>query len=68
MDGRSKGIGGNENPSGDIMKKAILYIHGKGGSHLEAEQYRKNCFGFDIFGVDYKDYFEEEPEEGRFVI
>ncbi|MBU9728923.1 alpha/beta hydrolase [Diplocloster modestus] len=39
------------------MKKAILYIHGKGGSHLEAEQYRKNCFGFDIFGVDYKDYF-----------
>ncbi len=24
---------------------------------MEAEQYRKNCFGFDIFGVDYKDYF-----------
>lgn len=39
------------------MKKAILYIHGKGGSYLEAEQYRENCPGFDIIGVDYSDYF-----------
>lgn len=39
------------------MKKAVLYIHGKGGSHSEAEQYRKNCFGFDIIGIDYHDYF-----------
>lgn len=23
------------------MKKAILYIHGKGGSYLEAEAYKK---------------------------
>lgn len=38
------------------MKKAILYIHGKGGSHLEAEQYKKNCLGFDIIGIDYNDY------------
>ncbi|MEG0806695.1 MAG: alpha/beta hydrolase [Lachnospiraceae bacterium] len=36
--------------------KAILYVHGKGGSYLEAEQYKKNCDGFDIFGVDYNDY------------
>ena len=43
--------------NGDILKKAILYIHGKGGSYREAEQYKKNCFGFDILGVDYKDYF-----------
>ena len=35
------------------MKKGILYIHGKGGSYLEAEQYRKNCTGFEIIGVDY---------------
>lgn len=39
------------------MKKAILYIHGKGGSYLEAENYKKNCPGFDIIGIDYNDYF-----------
>ena len=38
------------------MEKVILYIHGKGGSHLEAEQYKKNCSGFDIIGIDYNDY------------
>ena len=38
------------------MKKVILYIHGKGGSHLEAEQYKKNCSGFDMIGIDYNDY------------
>lgn len=38
------------------MKKVILYIHGKGGSHLEAEQYKKNCLGFDMIGIDYNDY------------
>ena len=38
------------------MEKVILYIHGKGGSYLEAEQYKKNCFGFDIIGIDYNDY------------
>ncbi len=42
---------------GDILKKVILYIHGKGGSHLEAEQYKKNCSGFDMIGIDYNDYF-----------
>ena len=38
------------------MKKVILYIHGKGGSHLEAEQYKKKCSGFDMIGIDYNDY------------
>ena len=45
------------------MKKAILYIHGKGGSYLEAEAYKKNCAGFDIIGVDYKDYFPWSVEK-----
>ena len=36
------------------VKKAIMYVHGKGGSYLEAEQYRENCKGFDIIGVDYE--------------
>lgn len=39
------------------MKKGILYVHGKGGSHLEAENYRENCLGFDILGVEYDEYF-----------
>ena len=38
------------------MKKVILYIHGKGGSHLEAEQYKKNCLGSDMIGIEYNDY------------
>lgn len=35
---------------------AILYIHGKGGSHMEIEQYKMNCKGFDMIGVDYDVY------------
>ena len=38
------------------MKKVILYIHGKGGSYLEAEQYKKNCIGFDMIGIDFNEY------------
>ena len=38
------------------MKKIILYVHGKGGNYTEAEQYKKNCLGFDIIGIDYDDY------------
>ncbi len=38
------------------MKKVVLYIHGKDGSHLEAERYKKNCSGFDLIGVEYDDY------------
>jgi pimeloyl-ACP methyl ester carboxylesterase len=36
--------------------KAIIYVHGKGGSYLESEQYKKNCDGYVIVGVDYNDY------------
>ncbi len=36
------------------MKKTVLYIHGKGGNHLEAEQYRKNCPGWQVIGIDYQ--------------
>ena len=38
------------------MKKAILYIHGKGGSYLEAEQYKEICIGYDVIGIDYNEY------------
>lgn len=37
------------------MKKAILYLHGKGGSSSEAALYGKNCPGFDMIGIDYHD-------------
>lgn len=39
------------------MKRIMLYIHGKGGNHLESERYKKNCSGFDIIGIDYDDSF-----------
>ena len=38
------------------MKKAIIYVHGKGGSALEAERFKKNCPGFEMIGVDYREY------------
>ena len=41
---------------GGQMKRAMLYVHGKGGSFTEAGQYKKNCVGFDVVGVDYNDY------------
>lgn len=46
-----------------ILKKAILYIHGKGGSHLEAEQYENFCRDFDVFGFDYNVDFPWIVEE-----
>ncbi len=36
------------------MKQAILYIHGKGGSAVEAEHYKSVCQGYDVFGLDYE--------------
>lgn len=38
------------------MKKAMIYVHGKGGSYLEAEQFKNICLDFDVFGVDYNNY------------
>ena len=39
------------------MKKAILYIHGKGGNALEAERYRESWPDFTVTGVDYRGEF-----------
>lgn len=38
------------------MKKAIIYVHGKGGNATESEYYKKLCPNYDIFGVDYYEY------------
>lgn len=35
------------------MKRLVLYIHGKGGSALEAEHYKPLFIGFDVVGLDY---------------
>ena len=45
------------------MNKAILYIHGKGGSASEAEQYKPFFPGFDAIGVDYDGYLPCEVRE-----
>ena len=38
------------------MKKAIIYIHGKGGSSFEINQYKESCLGFDMVGIDCNEY------------
>lgn len=35
------------------MKRLVLYIHGNGGSPLEAEHYKPLFFGYDVIGFDY---------------
>lgn len=35
------------------MKKAVLYVHGKGGNAEESEFYRDLCKGYGVFGLDY---------------
>ncbi len=36
------------------MKKAIMYMHGKGGNAGEAEHYKDLCPGYEVYGMDYK--------------
>ena len=38
------------------MRKALLYIHGKGGSSKETEQMKPFCGGYDIHGIDLSDF------------
>ena len=45
------------------MNKAILYIHGKGGSAAEAEHYKTYFPDFDVIGVDYNGYLPWEVRE-----
>lgn len=45
------------------MKKAVLYIHGKGGRAEEADHYKTICNGYDVFGLDYKTFTPWETKE-----
>ena len=33
---------------GVILKKAMIYVHGKGGSYLEAEQFKNICLAVNV--------------------
>ena len=36
------------------MKKAILYIHGKGGNAAEGDRFKSLCPDYEVLGLDYK--------------
>ena len=44
------------------MKKAVLYVHGKGGNAGEAEHYKPFFAGCDVVGMDYKSVFPWETK------
>ena len=48
---------------GNVMSKALLYIHGKGGSSKEAEQIKPFCDGYDVYGIDLADFTPWGTEE-----
>ena len=45
-------------------EKAILYVHGKGGTAQEAEHYKSLFPEYDVFGMDYK-YFTPWETKGE---
>ena len=45
------------------MNKAILYIHGKGGSPKEALYYKPLLREYDVIGFDYKSQSPQEAEK-----
>ena len=44
----------------------VLYIHGKGGSPIEAEHYKKIFIDCDVIGLDYKNFMPRENAEEIF--
>ena len=45
------------------MKKAVLYIHGKGGSASESEHYKPLFPDYDVTGLDYQTFTPKETGE-----
>ena len=45
------------------MRKALLYIHGKGGSSQEIEQIKPFCEGYDVHGINLADFTPWGTEE-----
>ena len=44
--------------------KCVLYVHGMGGSPSEAENFRKDCPGFEVVGVEYDGSFPAKARDG----
>ena len=40
----------------EVMKNAVLYVHGKGGSAVECEHYKPLFPEYDVFGLDYQTF------------
>lgn len=47
----------------ESVQKAVLYIHGRGGSAEEAEHYKEICSAYDVYGLDYKGATPWETKE-----
>ena len=45
------------------MKKAVFYIHGKGGSAAECEHYKPLFPNHDVIGLDYQTFTPWEAGE-----
>ena len=45
------------------MRKALLYIHGKGGNSQETEWIKPFCDGYDVHGIDLADFTPWGTEE-----
>ena len=53
------------------MRKALLYIHGKGGSSQETELIKPFCEGYDVHGINLADFTPwgtEEPLQKAFKL
>lgn len=51
------------------MRKALLYIHGRGGNSKETEQIKPFCADYDVCGMDFADFTPwgtEEPIRNAF--
>ena len=48
---------------GIALKKAMLYIHGKGGDAQEADHYREICAQYEVIGLDYAAWTPWENRE-----
>lgn len=43
--------------------KCALYVHGMGGTPLEAEGFRRTCPGFEVIGVEYDGSFPSKARD-----
>lgn len=59
-----KAQGTRSNKRGVILKKTLIYIHGKGGSAEGAERYKPICPDYDVIGAEYDGSFPSAAQVG----